>query len=269
MFRLILFVSILVFLQFSFAQNIYAQVSESGTTEQPIIHGGKTTCTFRSQGISINNVDHVKTRESYISFTGSFGGIGFDLFEEEECEDVFSRVQLSAQLSNSGVRTLDDIETGKKYKGVTDYSFLGLRSIVEHDNDQVEIVSVSNYESEAKRGLEDVDVNEGEEPVAQSQAILRIERIENDNTASGVIKTASGVIKIRFKGTVGIATGRFVSGGEDEIRTLLRKANTKLQLENSELFNNGVIEATCSFQNVPINVFETGTPIDNDFDIRH
>lgn len=305
MFRLILFISLVLFLQLFFVSHTHAQVAEGDTTgtgglipvsglpgedttgvttgtppidttgivetppieepppeEQPIIYGGKTTCTFK--GGEGTPIDHVKTRESYIAFTGSIGQLGFELFEEEECEDVFSRVQISAYLSNLGIRSTDDIETGKKYKGITDYSFLTLRTIVEGDEDEVEIVSVSNYETETRRGLEagvDVGAIEGEEPVAPSQAILRIDKLNGD--------TASGVIKIRFKGTVGLFTDRFVSGGDEEIRSLLRKSNTKAQLEN-EFFDNGIVDATCSFKNVPINVFdtETETPIDEDFDLR-
>jgi len=98
--------------------------------------------------------------------------------------------------------------------------------------------------------------------LSQILQIIRIDKINGDNTASGVIK-------IRFKGTVGLVTDRFVSGGDEEIRALLRKANTKSQIEN-EFFDNGTIDATCRFKNVPINFFEGGSeePIDEGFDIE-
>ncbi|MBI2996660.1 MAG: hypothetical protein HYY52_08175 [Candidatus Melainabacteria bacterium] len=228
--------------------------------EQPITYGGKTICTFR--GGDSTPIDKVKARNSYIYFQSGTGQVGFELFKDQSYEDVFTRSQVSSYLSNLGISTPDDIEIGRKYKGITDYSFLGLRSIVEGDDGQIEITAVSNYESELRRGLDDVTITD--EEVTPSQAIFRIDSIDEENL------TASGILKVRYKDTLGLVTNRSVEPkpGDDNTWALLRKVNTRAQTD-SEVFDNGTIDVTCSFKNVPVNVFESGTapPFDEDFDI--
>lgn len=281
MFKFVLFATVLLFFHSLLTSNIYAQTEGVGTTETtteiPVVEsppeevpspegevisdkfGGKTTCTFR--GGNFTPMLRFKTREASLRFEGKYREIGFELFEEEKCEDVFKRAQIYVYLHDLGVGTLEDIIIAKKYRSLTDSFSLSLRTITEINDNEVDIISIADSRYEANIGLHEVPTEEetsSSEERIPSQGVLRFDSIDTDKN------TASGVIKIRYKGTYAVAESRTIEGGYEDIRALLRKANIRAQVGSEQ--ENGVVDVICSFRNVPINIYSTGKVIDEEFD---